>query len=232
MARVVMDRELKEGRLIIRENRFVAKVDLKGQEVKAYVPNPGRMEELMIPGTKVFVAHYPKAQRKTDYSLLLVEYNDMLISIDSHLTNKLVENALLEGTLSQFRGYEEIRAEYTYGNSRLDFYLRGKDKKCLIEVKSATLVEEGVAKFPDAPTKRGRRHLDELIKAYQEGYRVAVIFIIQRNDAYKFIPHQRIDLKFAEKLKEATENGVEVYAYNCTVTTREVSIDQEVEVDV
>jgi sugar fermentation stimulation protein A len=232
MAKVVMDRELKEGRLLTRENRFVAKVELEGEEVIAYVPNPGRMEELMIPGTKVFVAHYPKANRKTEYSLLLVDYNDNLISIDSHLTNRLVENALLEGDLVQFRGYEEIKPEYTYGNSRLDFYLRGKGKKCLIEVKSATLVEEGVAKFPDAPTKRGRRHLDELIKAHQEGYRVAVIFIIQRADAYKFTPHQRIDLKFAEKLKEAAENGVEIYAYNCNISTTEVSINQTVEVDV
>ncbi|WP_018247258.1 DNA/RNA nuclease SfsA [Orenia marismortui] len=231
MALVELD-ELQEGKLISRENRFVAKVELDGKEVVAYVPNPGRMEELMLPKTKVYLAHYPNTNRKTEYSLLLVKYNNTLVSIDSHLTNKIVEKSLLEEDLEEFTGYSEIKGEYSYGKSRLDFFLKNGEEKCLVEVKSATLVENGVAKFPDAPTKRGRRHLDELIKAKKEGYRVGVIFIIQRDDAYKFIPHQRIDLKFAEKLKEAIEKGVEVYAYNCNISKKAVELNHRVDVEI
>lgn len=230
MATIKMDQKLQEGRLIARENRFVAQVKLDEQEIRAYVPNPGRMEELMVPGTRCFLAHYPGGDRKTKYDLLLMEYQDRLVSINSHLPNKLVNKALQEKEIVSFKDYDQIKPEYSYGNSRLDFFLHNKVEKALIEVKSATLVEDRIAKFPDAPTKRGRRHLDELMLAKEEGYRAAVIFIIQRDDARKFTPNQRIDLKFADKLKEAAANGVEIYAYNCNVTLEGISLKEQVEV--
>ncbi len=231
MTVIKSEQKLQEGRLISRENRFVAIVELDGQEVRAYVPNPGRMEELMVLGARVFLSYHPEDNRKTKYNLLLVEYNDRLISIDSHLPNKLVAKALNERCLAEFSDYDRVKAEYNYGNSRLDFLLEGQKHNTLIEVKSATLVEEGVAKFPDAPTKRGRRHLDELIAAKREGYQAVVIFIIQRDDAIKFVPHQRIDLKFAKKLKEAVNKGVKAYAYNCQISTEEVSLNQAIPIE-
>lgn len=132
----------------------------------------------------------------------------------------------------EINDYIDIKAEYTYGKSRLDFYLDGEGGEYLLEVKSATLVEDGVAKFPDAPTERGRRHLDELIQAKKEGYRVGVIFIIQREDAFQFTPHRRIDLAFGDKLEEAAKAGVEVYAYNCKLDKERIYLNEQVEVRV
>ena len=230
MAKVKFE-DLVAGKLVERENRFVAQVQLEDKKVRAYVPNPGRMEELMVPGTEVFVYHVPQKDRKTKYNLSLVSYNDRLVSINSQLPNQLILKALNNQELSPYKEYTNIKAEHNFGNSRLDFYLQGAED-VLIEVKSATLVENKVAKFPDAPTKRGRRHLDELIKARAEGYRAGVIFVIQRDDADKFIPHRRIDLKFADKLKEAEEAGVEIYAWNCEVDLDGIELKEDVNVEV
>ena len=233
MAVITRGQQLQSGKLVNRENRFVAQVRLDNDQlITAYVPNPGRMEELMIPGSKVLVGHYPSKSRKTEYDLLVVEYNDTLVSIDTRIPNQIVELALNNKEIPEFKNYSKIKPEYTYGNSRLDFLLENKQEKCLIEVKSVTLVENKVAKFPDAPTKRGRRHLEELIAAKKQGYRTAVIFIIQRNDAREFIPHDRIDLKFAEKLRKAKNSGVEIYAYDCQITEQKIRFNIPVNVNV
>ena len=230
MAKVEFE-NLKQGKLIERENRFVAQVQLAEKQVKTYVPNPGRMEELMVPGTEVYVYHVAQKDRKTEYNLALVNYQDHLVSINSQLPNQLILKALEKQELSPYEDYTEIKAEHSFGNSRLDFYLPGAEE-VLIEVKSVTLVEEKIAKFPDAPTKRGRRHLGELIEAVNQGYRAGVVFVIQRDDAQQFEPHQRIDLKFAEKLKEAQEAGVEIYAWNCKVDLEGIAIKDQVVVEV
>ena len=218
------------GELIERKNRFVAEVKLSEKIITAYVPNPGRMEELMVPGTEVFVYHVSDKERKTDYNLSLVSYKDQLVSINSQLPNQLFLNALEEQELAPYAAFNKIKAEHSYGDSRLDFYLPGR-KEVLIEVKSVTLVEDRIAKFPDAPTKRGRRHLSELIKAVKDGYRAGVNFVIQRSDVDKFKPHQRIDLEFAEKLKAAKEAGVEVYAWSCEVNLTEIELLEEIAVE-
>ncbi|MBM7555484.1 DNA/RNA nuclease SfsA [Halanaerobacter jeridensis] len=230
MARVEFE-NLEQGELIERENRFVAQVKLDDKKIKAYVPNPGRMEELMVPGTEVYVYHVPQKDRKTKYNLSLINYNNRLVSINSQLPNQLILNALEKQELQPYSQYTNIKAEHSYGNSRLDFYLQGQDE-VLIEVKSVTLVEDKVAKFSDAPTERGRRHLSELIQAKKEGYRTGVIFLIQRDDANKFIPHRRIDLQFADKLKEAQEAGVEIYAWNCQVNLEGIELEEEINVEV
>ncbi|GAB6100620.1 DNA/RNA nuclease SfsA [Halanaerocella petrolearia] len=223
---------LEVGKLIERPNRFVAIVDLDGEEIKAYLPNPGRLEELMLPGAKVFVKHEAKPGRKTEYDLLLIEQDGELISLDTRLPNKLVNQALETNFFSEFKDYQEVIAEYTVGNSRLDFLLRNGEEECLIEVKSVTLVEDKIAKFPDAPTKRGRRHLDELIEAHQKGYRSVVLFIIQRQNIDYFTPCRRIDLDFAQKLEETIDAGVEVYAYQCQTNTDGIKLDNQIKVKV
>ncbi|GAB6137488.1 DNA/RNA nuclease SfsA [Halanaerobaculum tunisiense] len=221
---------LQAGRLIERSNRFVAKVNLEGEKVKAYVPNPGRLEELMLPEAKVFVKYKAKPGRTTDYDLLLIEHQGELVSLDTRLPNKLVAKGLEEDYFPQFRAYSEIIAEYTIGDSRLDFLLRNKEEECLIEVKSVTLVEDNVAKFPDAPTKRGRRHLEELIAASDKGYRSIVLFVIQRENIDYFTPCRRIDLELADKLEAAREAGVEIYAYACETNRDRIKLDKEIEV--
>ena len=222
---------LERGKLISRDNRFVAQVRLEDQEITAYVPNPGRMEELMIPGTEVFVYHVSQKDRKTEYNLSLINYQGRLVSINSQLPNKLILSALEGQELEPYNQYSNIKAEHSFGDSRLDFYLQG-EKEVLVEVKSATLVEDQIAKFPDAPTKRGRRHLDELIQAVGQGYRAGVIFVVQRNDANQFRPHKRIDLKFAEKLKEAKAAGVEVYSWNCKIDLQKIQLNQRIDVQI
>lgn len=223
---------VQEGKLVKRQNRFTAVVELAGETIKTYVPNPGRLEELMVPGNQVLVSHVSKPDRKTEYDLLHVRHQKNWVSIDSRLPNKLIAKALDKKEIAEITDYSRVRPEYNYGNSRLDFLLTEGEQDILIEVKSVTLIESGVAKFPDAPTKRGRRHIDELIKAKQEGYRTVILFVVQREDAQYFTPCERIDLAFGEKLADFKAEGGEIYAYDCWVSEREVSLRNRLEVEV
>ena len=221
---------LQSGQLIARENRFRAGVQLGEKVIKAYVPNPGRIEELLVPGREVLVKPVAKADRKTENDLLNVRYKGVWVSIDSRLPNKLTAKALEAKELAPITDYSQVQAEYSYGNSRFDFLLTGGAKDCLVEVKSVTLVEDGAAMFPDAPTKRGRRHLTELIEAKKAGYRSIVLFIIQREDADYFTPCNRIDLQFKDKLAQFKAAAGEIYAYDCSVKSNEVRLHNRIEV--
>ncbi|MGC9357716.1 MAG: DNA/RNA nuclease SfsA [Anaerolineae bacterium] len=213
-----------------RDNRFRTQVSLKGEEIAAYLPNPGRLEELLEPGRKVLLRPAPassRSSRRTGYDLLLIEAGDVWVSLDSRLPNPLMERMLRGGWFSAFEAYPEIQREVRLGRSVIDFRLDGaepsstlpSEQPCWIEVKSVTLVEEeGTAAFPDAPTKRGRRHVRELQAAVREGARAAVVFVVQREDAARFAPHDATDPEFGEALREAVAAGVETYAVRCRVT--------------
>jgi sugar fermentation stimulation protein A len=136
-----------------------------------------------------------------------------MVSIDTRVPNRLVREALRNSDLPELTGYQGIQPEYRYGHSRLDFLLTRDEARCLVEVKSCTLVEDGVARFPDAPTARGRRHLAELITAKQEGMRACVLFVVQREDAQWFTPNDATDPAFGMMLRRAVQEGVEAYAY-------------------
>jgi sugar fermentation stimulation protein A len=220
-------RPLLKAGFIARENRFRARVRLAGQEVAAHVPNSGRLSELLEPDREVLVAEARAPHRVTDYDLLMVRLPDTLVSIDARLPNKLFLEAVRKGALSEFEGLSSARGEVAYGRSRLDFLLQSEndDARCLVEVKSVTLVQEGVARFPDAVTGRGRRHVRELCDALRAVGRAAVVFIIQRHDARAFAPHDASDPAFGTTLREVAARGVEVYAYTCRVIPEEVVID-------
>ncbi len=203
---------------IRRLNRFTVLVEKEGRMEMAHLPNSGRMEELLVTGADVMVRPGIGANRKTSLDFSLVRYEGRWVSVDSQLPNRLIQKALKERVLSPFTLYGKIRKEYTYGASRLDFYLEGEGPPCLMEVKSVNLVIDGIAMFPDAPTSRGTRHLQELISARKEGYRSAVVFVIQRDDAISFSPNKGTDPYFALNLKKARHAGVEVYAYICSVS--------------
>jgi len=205
-------------------------VEVDGSRVWAYLPNSGRLEELLKPRQQVFLRRASTPGRKTAYDLLLVDLEGVLVSADARLPNLLVEEALREGTLPPFEGYAAIRREVEYGESRLDFALEGKGQRCLIEVKSVTLVRRGVALFPDAPTLRGRRHVEELRQAVAQGERAAIIFVVQRKDADAFAPNDGADRAFGSALRCAVEEGVEVYAYACRVSWHEVRLDRPLKV--
>ena len=231
MKRVVFNRKTKLLPAVFQErpNRFLARVFIDGEEALAHVSDPGRLKELLVPGVEVYLRP-AKGARKTKFDLVLVKHKGLLVSLESTLPNKLVELALKEGFFEDLAHYPQIQREVTYNDSRLDFCLSNDSDKCFIEVKSVTLVEDGLALFPDAPTLRGTRHLKELIKIKEEGMRAISLFIIQREDATSFSPHKSMDPLFASTLKEAQDAQVEVWAYKCRNTLEAVLLDEQVPV--
>lgn len=220
-----------EATFVARDNRFRTTVELRsGRSVWAYLPNSGRLRELLQPGKLVFLRPVASPGRKTAFDLVLVAVGEALVSTDARLPNVLVEEAVREGRLSPFEGYEVVRREVQYGSSRLDLALERRGRRCFVEVKSVTLVRDGLALFPDAPTVRGRRHVEELQRAVGEGKRAAVVFAVQREGASAFAANEEADPDFAYALCRAVEAGVEVYAHACRVSRCEVRLDRPLEV--
>ena len=207
-----------------RPNRFAAFVKIGDAISLAFLPNPGRMHELLIPGTEVFLRKVTKEKRKTCYDLIGVSYNSQMVSLDSRVPNKLVLEALRNQDIAELSKYRVIKPEFRYGHSRFDFFLANELESCLLEVKSSTLVKDGLAMFPDAVTERGRRHVNELVKAKKEGYRACILFLIQRIDAHSFAPSDETDPKFGKALRNAANEGVEVYAYKTEIAINFSSI--------
>lgn len=230
MTLAVLFPPLVKGRFIERKNRFAATVEVKGRQEAVFVPNSGRLRELLVSGAEVYLAVKKAPHRVTGYDLALVRHNGLLVSIDSHLANRVVEDALRLEVLEPLSGNTGLKREYVYGNSRIDFRLCFVTGDCLVEVKSVTLVKDGVAMFPDAPTARGTRHLQELAGAVRGGSRGAVLFLIQRHDAREFRPHDATDPLFGATLREVTQAGVEVYAYKCDVTMERIGTAERVPV--
>ena len=216
--------QLIEARFLVRLNRFAALVELDGREVMVHVANSGRMHELLEPGRRMLLAPMPGEHRKTQYDLALVDLESTLVSADSRLPNALVAEALEEGLLPQFADYPQLRREVTYGDSRLDIMLSGPTGRAYVETKSVTLVVDGVARFPDAPTLRGVKHLNTLSQAVAADHRGAATFVIQRSDASSFSPHVTADPEFGAALQAAHAVGVEIYAYCCRVSESEIKL--------
>jgi sugar fermentation stimulation protein A len=210
-----------------RDNRFRVTVRMEGRPVWAHLPNSGRLRELLVPGRRVLLAAAQAPGRLTSYDLLMVDLDGTLVSIDARMPSRVLYEALQAGQLEEFAGYAEVRREVTYGQSRLDLVLEGGPDggRCFIEAKSVTLVEDGVALFPDAPTQRGRRHLGELARARAEGHRATVVFVVQRDDVVRFSPHDEADPAFGQALRKAAQAGVEVHAYKCQVSEGEVTLE-------
>ena len=220
-----------DGIFLERPNRYLAHVEIDGQEVNAHVPDPGRLPGLMVPGRRIRLIYNPGPKRKTDYSLVLVRHKNIWVSVYPVFANKVVEEELVDRNLSCLNGYENFNREVKCGESRFDFQLEFLDTKAFVEVKSVSLVERGVGKFPDAPTQRGVKHLKELIALRLKGFRTAVLFISQRSDARLITPNDEIDPLFGEWLRKAHIASVELYAYNCTVTKNTVSIKGQIPVN-
>jgi sugar fermentation stimulation protein A len=219
------------GRFVRRDNRFRVTVEVEGEPAAAHLPNSGRLTELLTPGRACWLASFDDPRRKTRFDLVLVAYAGVLVSVDARLPNTLFAEALAAGRLEPFRGTARFEREVQLGGSRLDFWLQGPAGACWVEVKSVTLVEDGVARFPDAPTARGVRHLAELTAAVRRGEQAAVVFVIQRPDARCFTPHDRADAAFGAALREAQSAGVGVYAWACEVSPRSVIMGSQVSVE-
>ncbi len=210
-----------------RPNRFLGIVDINNEPTSCFIPNPGRMQELLHIGATVYLIKRNSESRKTQFDLVLVDLDGMLVSIDSRMPNKVISETIEADRLPEFRGLTIEKKEYAFGDSRLDFLLSSGSDQLLLEVKSCTLVKDGKGVFPDAPTARGSRHLKTLIRSLAEG-RAAIFFLIQRSDAKAFTSNELTDPKFSETLREAVQRGVEVYAYNSEVTSEGVSIGSKV----
>ena len=224
-AKIVLPR-LTEAVFVCRHNRFVGEVEMGGERVLAHVPSSGRMAELLYPGAPVHIAPATSPGAKLGYRILLAENNGCRVSVDSLLPNRLIFRALSAGFLPELGGYSLIKREAAYGQGRFDFFLGGgKGPGCYLEVKSVTLVVDGVALFPDAPSERGARHMEELAAARREGFRAVVLFVIQRPDGLSFRPYTIRDPHFSRELSRAASEGVEVLARRCLVTTGEVALD-------
>ena len=203
---------IRKAILVERPNRFLGIVRLDGKIVETFIPNPGRMLELMIPGNEVFLRENRAPHRKTDYDMIGFEYEGVLVSIDSNLPNRFIKNLLLSHKLPFFKDYDNVISEPRAFEGRFDFKLTGPGCASFIEVKSCTLVEDGRAIFPDAPTIRGTRHVRNLATALKQKQvkRSAIIFVIQRPDAIVFSPNDKTDPKFGNALRSAHADGVEV----------------------
>ena len=220
-----------KAEFINRPNRFHANVKLGEEEIKVHVPNTGRCKELLIPGCTVFLREENNPTRKTPYDLMAVYKGEKLISIDSHIPNKVVDEALKNKKIKGLQKYTNILREKTFGKSRFDFKISSDSgEEYFLEVKGVNLQEKGYARFPDAPTERGARHLLELVEAKKQGYGAGAIFLIQLKEVNKFSPNDAGDKEFGEALRYAKANGVDIFAYNCIVTEESIEINEPVEI--
>ncbi len=213
-----------KGRFIDRPNRFIANCEINGKTEVCHVKNTGRCKELLVQGTTVYLQKSDNPNRKTQYDLIAVQKGERLINMDSQIVNSVA----LEYVPRLFDKIKFIKPEYTYGNSRFDIYIETETDKIFVEVKGVTLESGGVTAFPDAPTVRGVKHLKELQKAVKEGYKAIALFVIQMNDVKYFVPNRKTHPEFADELKKAAENGVNLLAFDCKVTPHSIEIDKRV----
>ena len=215
-----------KGKFISRPNRFIANVEIDGKNEVVHVKNTGRCKELLTEGATVFCEKSNNPNRKTKYDLISVYKGERLINMDSQAPNKVFYEYLQSGKC--YRNLTYIKGEYTYGDSRIDFYAENNKEKFLIEVKGVTLENDGVVMFPDAPTLRGIKHIDELIKAKKKGYRTAVAFVIQMENVEYFTPNKATHQDFADALIRAEKAGVEILCLDCIVTENALKIKNKV----
>ncbi len=207
-------KNIKKGRFINRPNRFIANIEIDGILEVCHVKNTGRCRELLTPNSKVFVQEFDSDKRKTKFDLISVYKEDKLVNIDSQAPNKIVAEFLPK----LFDDIQYIKPEAKYRNSRFDFYVETKSDKIFLEVKGVTLEDNGIVMFPDAPTERGVKHINELIECLEDGYKAYIIFIIQMENVKYFTPNNLTHKAFGDALKMAKNKGVEILAFDCIVT--------------
>lgn len=220
--------QIERGIFLERPNRFIAYVEIAGKKETVHVKNTGRCAELLIPGTDIYVQKSQNPERKTKWDLICVEKSGQMVNMDSQIPNAAVKEWIEEGHL--LSGLKEVRPETTYKNSRFDLYAETEDSNIFIEVKGVTLERDGVALFPDAPSERAVKHLQELTQAVKEGYEAYVFFVIQMKGVKYFTPNMDTHPAFAEALKNAKSAGVHILAYDCEVTAESIEVSEEVPV--
>lgn len=221
---------VKPATFISRPNRFLSHVNLNNREEIVHVKNTGRCKEILKEGATVILEEAANPNRKTSYSLIAAYKEDVLINIDSQVPNAVVYESILLNKIKELQNVTKLKREVTYGNSRFDLYFEADNQKGFIEVKGVTLEVEGVAMFPDAPTERGCKHIYEMIKAVEEGYRGFLFFLIQMKGVKYLTPNEIRDPNFTKALRLAKEKGVTILAYDSVVREDEIIIGDPVKV--
>ena len=218
---------IQQGNFLLRPNRFIAHVTLNGQVEICHVKNTGRCKELLVPGSTVWVTKSDNPLRKTKYDLIAVQKGKRLINMDSQAPNKITEEWLRAGGL---KGLTLLRPETKFENSRFDFYFEQGTVKGFLEVKGVTLENNGIVRFPDAPTDRGVKHLQELVDCRQKGFNSYVLFVIQMEGVKRFEPNWDTHPAFGDALIKAQKAGVHILAYDCKVTPDTLTINNKVKI--
>lgn len=217
-----------KGKFLSRPNRFIANVEIDGKAEVCHVKNTGRCKELLVEGCTVWLEHSDSESRKTAFDLVAVEKGDRLINMDSQAPNKAVGEWLREK--NPFGEGFSVYPEKKYGNSRFDFYLESQDRKIFMEVKGCTLEKDGVVLFPDAPTLRGVKHIEELSHCLDEGYEAYIMILVQMSDVKYFTPNYDTHPEFGEALEKASRKGVKILCYDCNVTHDSMTVGKPVKV--
>ena len=217
-----------KGKFLSRPNRFIANVEIDGKAEVCHVKNTGRCKELLVEGCTVWLEHSDSESRKTAFDLVAVEKGDRLINMDSQAPNKAVGEWLRE-KMPFGEGFS-VYPEKKYGNSRFDFYLESQDRKIFMEVKCCTLEKDGVVLFPDAPTLRGVKHIEELSHCLDEGYEAYIMILVQMSDVKYFTPNYDTHPEFGEALEKAFRKGVKILCYDCNVTHDSMTVGKPVKV--
>lgn len=219
---------ISEGIFLNRPNRFVAQVETKEGTQLCHVKNTGRCRELFLPGARVYLQESDRPGRKTRFDLVGVEKQGRIVNVDSQIPNRAVEEWLRKGNL--FQEISLLKPEARYANSRFDLYLEADGERAFMEIKGVTLEEEGVARFPDAPTQRGVKHIQELIACKKEGYGAYMVFVVQMKGVLRLEPNDKTHPEFGQALREAARAGVRILAYDCLVTRDSICLDRPVEI--
>mgnify|MGYP004466467833 FL=1 len=217
-----------KGTFLSRPNRFIANVEINGKAEVCHVKNTGRCKELLVEGCTVWLEHSDSTSRKTAFDLVAVEKGDRLINMDSQAPNKAVGEWL--GEKMPFGEGFSVYPEKKYGNSRFDFYLESQDRKIFMEVKGCTLEKDSVVLFPDAPTLRGVKHIEELSHCIDEGYEAYIMILVQMSDVKYFTPNYDTHPEFGEALEKASRKGVKILCYDCNVTPDSMTVGKPVSV--
>lgn len=217
-----------KGTFLSRPNRFIANVEIDGKAEVCHVKNTGRCKELLVEGCTVWLEHSDSGSRKTAFDLVAVEKGDRLINMDSQAPNKAVGEWLRE-KMPFGEGFS-VYPEKQYGNSRFDFYLESQDRKIFMEVKGCTLEKDSVVLFPDAPTLRGVKHIEELSHCLDEGYEAYIMILVQMSDVTYFTPNYDTHPEFGEALEKASKKGVKILCYDCNVTPDTMTVGKPVSV--
>ena len=219
---------IRPARFLSRPNRFIAKVDIDGQEETVHVKNTGRCRELLVPGRRVWLEEGANPNRKTQYDLIAVDKDGLLVNMDAQAPNRVFAEWTKAGSFVP--GLTLLRPETRWGQSRFDFYWEAGGRKGFVEVKGCTLEEDGFCRFPDAPTERGVKHLNELAACMADGFEAAVCFVIQMEGMISFSPNDGTHPAFGDALRAAHAAGVRVLALGCHVEPDSLTVTHTIPV--